>query len=613
MAEFRQQEQAAGFWQLVRKLGQLLLKLLRSYFIIIGVLTTFSFCMLLYTLSQFDFRVSSSQGEVPQTEAVLVIDISGELRRWKKMPRYRFWPHVALVTRDTWISDVQRALELARTDENIKAVLLDMQESASGRWVDFIALRDQLAAFVADSDKQVVCFLAAGNDRSYLLASAADSIVVSPVTMLEIPGPVLHLTYFGTALRKLGIGVQVLQTGDYKSAFEPFVLDKPSTATLEMYRSLEQSLRSLLVSDIASGRQREESEVRAWLARSIFTADDAHALGLVDKVGYRLDALTALKEGVAVAEHVAYRAYLGETEQEEKAETHRLEGEYGLGLVEALGPIFMEGNEWQTLLPRRIITELQWMRDNEDVLAVVLRVNSPGGSVLASELIWKEVSRLAADKPVVVSMGEMAASGGYYLAVGASHLLAEHATLTGSIGVVGMIPNFAGFEDEYGVSFHVVTASERRALYNVGEAMRAEDQRLVQNSLQEAYRIFKERVAAGRKLGMEQVEKLAGGRVFTGVQALDAGLVDTLGGLDAALAKAKALASLDPGKKHPLYRYDHGRLSFLDCLRATFDFKRCFLAQQSRPRSPAAILRHYLRLLTPNRAQLLALWPHLVK
>ena len=608
MAELWQQEQATGFGQIVRKFWQLLLKLLRSYFIAIGILTTFSFCMLLFALSQFDFSVSSSHEEVTQAEAVLVIDVSGELRRWKKTRRNRFWPRVALVTRDTWVSDVQRALELARTDESIKAVLLDMQESMRGRGVDFVALRDQIAAFVADSDKQVVCFLAAGDNRSYLVASAADSIVISPVTMLEIPGPILNLTYFGSAIKKLGIGVQVLQTGDYKSAFEPFVLDKPSAAVLEMYGDLEQSLRSLLVRDIAQGRQRQEGEVKAWLARSIYTADDAHALGLVDKVGYRLEALTDLKEWVAVEEQVSYRAYLKEAKKKE-TEAYR----QGLGLVEARGPIFMDGNEWETLLPRRIIAELQWMYDNEDVLAVVLRVDSPGGSVLASELIWKEVSRLAAHKPVVVSMGEMAASGGYYLAVGASYLLAEQSTLTGSIGVVGMIPNFAGFKDEYGVSFHVVTASERRALYNAGEAMSTEDQRLVQDSLQEVYRIFKERVAAGRKLEIEQVEKLAGGRVFTGMQALDAGLVDALGGLDVAFAKAKALASLDTDERYPLYRYDHGRLSFLDCLRATFDFKRCFLEQQSHTRSPAATLRHYLRLFTANQTRLLALWPHLLK
>ncbi len=590
------------------KLGRALLALLRSYFIGIGVLVTFLFCLLLFNLARLDFSTSRSHEAVLHGDAVLVLDVGGQLRRWRTSAGgRRFWPRLTLGMRTTWVSDLQRVLTLARDDTRIKAVLLDLQENLHGKLVDFAVLRGLLADFVAESDKEVVCFLAAGDDNSYFLASAADHIVISPVTTLEIPGPVLHLTYFGSALKKLGVGVQVVQTGDYKSAFEPFVRNQPSRATLEMYRSIEQNLRSYLISAIANGRQREESEVSAWLARSIFSAAEAQAHGVIDTFGHRNDVLAALKVKLQVEEHVAYRSYLAAAEAESAAD-----GKGGLGLIEALGPIFMDGNEWDTLLPRRIIAELEWMRENEDVQAVVLRVNSPGGSAVASELIWKEVTRLANSKPVVVSMGEVAASGGYYLAAGASYLLAEPATLTGSIGVVGMLPNFAGFEDEYGVSFHVVTASERRALYNTGTAMTAADQRIVQHSLQEIYRVFKERVADGREMEMAKLEQLAGGRVFTGAQAVEVGLVDALGDLTAAFTKAKELAELNPSLKYPLYRYDHGRLSFFDCLLATFDVKRCLEAQYSRTFFQPTTLRSYLRLLAPNRSQVLALWPHFV-
>ena len=591
------------------KLGRALLTLLRSYFIGMGVLATLFFLLLMIAVSRCELDTEVRTKPVPRKDAVLVLDIGGQLRRWRvEERRFGFFPQLAFGRRITWVSDLRRVLELARDDSRITAVLLDLQENLHGNLVDFAVLRELVADFVAASDKEVVCFLTTGDDKSYFLASAADHIVVSPVTTLEIPGPMLHLTYFGDALKKLGVGVQVVQTGDYKSAFEPFVRNQPSAATLEMYRSLEQSLRRYLVSAIASGRQQEEREVSRWLARSIFSAAEAVQHGLVDGIGHRTEALSAaaLKQEVQDEGQVKYRAYLADAEQESAADGG------GLGLVDASGPIFMDGNEWETLLPRRIIAELQWMRDNDDISAVVLRVNSPGGSAVASELVWREVARLAASKPVVVSMGEMAASGGYYLAAGASYLLAEPATITGSIGVVGMIPNFAGFEDEYGISFHLVTASERRELYNTGKAMTATDQRLVQHILLETYRVFKERVAAGREMEMAKVEQLAGGRVFTGVQAVEVGLVDALGDLNAAFAKAKELAELDPTRKYPLYRYDHGRLSFFDCLRATFDIKRCLEERYSRTRSPAATLRHYLRLLTPSRAQLLALWPHLV-
>ena len=588
------------------KLGRALLALLRSYFIAVGALVTFMFCLLLFNVARLDFDDRATHAAVEYGNAVLVIDVSGQLQRWRvNTGGQRFWSRLAWGVQDTWISDVRRVLALARDDSRITAVLLDMQENLRGKLVDFAVLRELLADFVAGSDKEVVCFLSAGDDHRYFLASAADHIIITPVTTVEIPGPVLHLTYFGNALKKLGVGVQVVQTGDYKSAFEPFVRNQPSSATLEMYGSLEQSLRRYLVSAIADGRQREESEVKAWLARSIFSAEEALTRGLVDGIGHRPDALSAavLREKVEVEEQVAYRPYLAAAEQETAAD------DGGLGLVAAEGPIFMDGNEWDTLLPRRIVAELEWMRKNEDVHAVVLRVNSPGGSAVASELIWKEVARLAASKPVVVSMGEIAASGGYYLAAGASYLLAEPATITGSIGVVGMIPNLSGFEDEYGVSFHVVTASERRDLYNLNTAMTDTDQRIVQHSLQEVYRIFKTRVAAGRELEMDEVEQLAGGRVFTGRQAVEIGLVDALGDLAAAFAKAKELANLDPSQRYPLYRYDHGRRAFFDCLRATLDIARCLEAQYSH--TPAK-LRTYLRQLVHGKTRMLTLWPHLL-
>lgn len=591
------------------RFGRALLTLLRSYFIGVGMLTTLLFFLLVIGLSRCELDTEARHEPLPPDDAVLVLDVGGQLRRWRTDESSKFlWPWLTIGLRTTWISDLQRVLELARDDTSIKAVLLDLQENLHGELVDFAVLRELLADFVAASDKEVVCFLSAGDDKSYFLASAADHIIISPVTTLEVPGPVLHLTYFGAALKKLGVGVQVVQTGDYKSAFEPFVRNQPSAATLEMYRSLEQSLRHYLVSAIASGREREEQEVSRWLARSFFTAEEALSQGLVDGIGHRPDALSAaaLKKEVQDEEQVSYRSYLAAVDKESAAD------DGGLGLVEASGPIFMDGNEWDTLLPRRIIAELEWMRENEDVSAVVLRINSPGGSAIASELIWKEVTRLAASKPVVVSMGEMAASGGYYFAAGASYLLAEPATLTGSIGVVGMLPNFEGFADEYGVSFHVVTASERHALYNTGKAMSEADQRIAQQSLQEVYRVFKERVAEGREMEIAKVEQLAGGRVYTGIQAVEVGLVDALGDLTAAFTKAKALANLDPSQKYPLYRYDHGRLSFFDCLRATLDIKRCLGRQYSRTSFNSNDLRNYLRLLTSSKIRMLALWPHFV-
>ena len=193
-------------------------------------------------------------------------------------------------------------------------------------------MRGLLADFVADSDKEVVCFLAAGDDNSYFLASAADHIVISPVTTLEIPGPVLHLTYFGSALKKLGVGVQGSADGRLQICLRA-VCAQPTQPrhTGDGIASLEQNLRSYRVSAIANGRQREESEVSAWLARSIFSAAEAQAHGVIDTFGHRNDVLAALKVKLQVEEHVAYRSYLA-AEAESAAD-----GKGGLGLIEALG------------------------------------------------------------------------------------------------------------------------------------------------------------------------------------------------------------------------------------------------------------------------------------
>lgn len=583
------------------KFSRTLSALLRSYFIGVGVLTTLLFIILLVNLARLDFDGAARRVAVPTDGAVLVVDVGGHLRHQRTGRLRSLLSGIGFTRRDTWVSDLRRLFEVARTDTRVKAILLDMQEEMRGGLVDFDTVRALLADFVAASDIEVVCFLANGDSRGYFFASAADHIVVSPITMFDIPGPVLRLTYFGEALKKLGIGVQVVQTGRYKSAFEPFVRNRPSDDTLEMYRSIEQSLRGHLVDAIAAGRKRTQQEVAAWLQHSLFSAEQARERGLIDGISYREDTLTALKEQVQVEEHLHYRDYLASIEIEDAED-----GRDGLALIEAIGQIFMDGNEWEMVLPRRVIPELQWALEDEHVRAVVLRVISPGGSALASELIWREVTRLAATKPVVVSMGDVAASGGYYLAAGASYLLAEPTTITGSIGVVGMIPNFKAFEDEYGVSFHVVSDSARRALYNAGEAMTDADYRLVHANLQAVYRIFKERVAAGRELELATVEQLAGGRVFTGAQALAVGLVDELGGLAEAFSKAKELAALDPARKYPLYRYDRGRFSFFDCMRATLDVWRCLEGSHSRI-DPVA-WRRYLHLLA--EPQVLALWPH---
>ena len=573
------------------------LSLVRIYFVSIGILVTFLLCLLLFQAGHSGLLPRQELDE--QQRAVLDISLRGELRRERPSFRREFWHSFSGRGRDTYLSDLQRIFEAAQGDPRIEAVFLDIQ-ALSGELVDFAQLRGLVVSFAAQ-DKTVVSFMPHGDNNTYFLASAGEKVVVSPVTMLEVPGPVLQLVYFGDALVKLGAGVQVIQAGKFKSAFEPFHRNSPSSETEKMYLSLEADLRRYLVSAVAEGRKREVSAVEKWFKRkSFFTATQARDAGLVDEISYRSDALAGLKDALEVDTHISGRDYLS-TMPELQPDT---DSTTGIGYVEAKGQIMMGGNGWDTVLPERLKAELEWMRNHEDIVAVVIRIVSPGGSALASELIWHEVERLSQVKPTVVSMGAQAASGGYYLAAGASYIVAEPATITGSIGVVGLVPHFAGFNDKYGINFHVITQSERRAYYDHSRPMTNNDRYLIEEQLQEVYAVFLQRVAAGRKMPLPEVQALAGGKVYTGRQALDVGLVDALGSLPTAFAKAKELAKLDIHAKYPVYRYRGDKLSFFECLRFLPDISRCLTG-------PGFLLdiRHHLQTLLEHKTRVLAIWP----
>lgn len=569
----------------------------RVYFLIVGILVTLLICLL---LSQIDRFGSSYRQELDEQErAVLVVDLHGKLQHERPSFRHRFWHSFSGKTRNTYLSELQSTIEVAQGDPRIEAIFLDIHD-LSGELVDFARLRGLVGSFAAQN-KTVVSFMPHGDNNSYFLASASEKIVVSPVTMLEVPGPVLQFVYFGDALVKLGVGVQVIQTGKFKSAFEPFTRSSPSSETKEMYLDLEADLRRYLVSAVAEGRKEESATVEKWFNReSFFTATQAQDSGLIDSIGYRSDALVELKDTLEVGTHISSRDYLATTSTPKPY----IDSATGIGYIEAKGQIMMGGNEWDTILPSRLIAELEWMRSHEDVVAVVIRVISPGGSALASELIWREVERLSRDKPTVVSMGAQAASGGYYIATGASYIIAEPATITGSIGVLGLVPHLAWFKDKYGINFHVITQSERRAYYDHGKPMTDEDYRLIEKQLQEVYTVFLQRVATGRKISLSEVQALADGRVYTGRQALDVGLVDALGSLPSAFSKAKELAKLNAHAKYPVYRYRGDNFSFLECLRFLPDIGRCLPGPGFHLN-----IRHHLQQLTEYRTRVLAIWP----
>lgn len=464
------------------------------------------------------------------------------------------------------LPEIRRALRHAIADERVKSLAIDVG-TVNGSATDFTELRRLLMQF-RDSGKKLTILLTEASDWHYYIGSTADQLLVNPTTSLMIPGPVFRFVYLGEAMRKIGIDFELVRAGKFKSAAEPLIQNEPSPATLEQYGAMESALRQHWIAAIAAGRKQDAAKVAGWLKQAIYAAPEAITEGLIDGTEYA----SAFKGATKLRDYIDASG----AEAADKAATVTSSG--GIAFIQASGNIVMtdDGSGGDAIAPEAMLAEIQWASDEDDVKAVVLRIDSPGGSATASDIIWADLRDLAAQKPLIVSMGSVAASGGYYIAAPAKKIFAEPTTITGSIGVFGVMPTFEAFRDKYGVSFHIVTASDRAALLDPGRKSTAFDKALLETGIDQVYKIFLERVASGRKLPLAAVEKLAQGRVYTGQEALDLKLVDELGGLNDAFKAAKQLAGFDVDKLYPILRHTDDGMDISRCFSSPSRLRRCF-------------------------------------
>ena len=472
-----------------------------------------------------------------------------------------------------YLPEVSYVLREAAKDERVKGIILKLENSAGGL-NSFVELHNLLMEF-RKSEKPVRAFLSDSDTKDLIIASTANQIMMSSVAQMTIPGPALQLTYFGKALEKIGVKVEVIQSGKYKSAFEPFVQNAPSEASLEALQSVESNLRVTLAELIAKARNKKTEDVLSWLKKGMFHTDDAQFLNIVDRSGYYPEYKEEfIKETGVYDKSVSFTEYTNFV----KSRTSESElPEKGIALIEAIGEIHLynSANDTGVIEPNQITKEIRWAAKNEKVGAILIRVDSPGGSATASDLIWHEIENAKSKKPVVISMGSSAASGGYYISAPASYILSGSTTITGSIGVIGMVGNLAPFEDKYGVSFHTISGTERKSLLDPGTALTDADKALLEDSFKSTYKAFIKKVGKGRSKTPEEVDEIGQGRIWTGKQALEIGLVDEIGGFNKAIAKAKELAGLDPNEPAKLLRWHPEHSSFTQCFKATGDFMEC--------------------------------------
>ena len=439
--------------------------------------------------------------------------------------------------------DLVTAIELAKTNDKIKGIHLRSDYLAAG-WAQTKTLRDALLSF-KNSGKFVSAYADFFTQKGYYLASAADSIFVNPNGGVELKGLASEVLYFKDFEDEYGFKMEVIRHGKYKSAVEPYLSNSMSEANREQIGSLIASLWETIGSEIAEARNISVAELDA-IASDLKAnlVGNALKVGLIDHVSYKSEYIELLKSKLGLSEKdklklVDYNDILAGNASHKKGVRDKI------AVIYAQGPIlFGEGSETQ-IGDQVFVEAIEEAAKSKRVKAIVLRVNSPGGSAMISDILWNALEEAKKKKPLVVSMGNVAASGGYYIACNANTIFADPMTVTGSIGVFATIPNIKGFTDDIGIKAEHVMTHKNAVGYSPFEPISPGFRKSALEGIEHVYDTFKQRVADGRNLSLEEVEALAQGRVWTGLQAKENGLVDELGGLGAAIEAAAVLAEIE--------------------------------------------------------------------
>ncbi len=441
---------------------------------------------------------------------------------------------------------ITKAIQAAKEDKNIKGIYLKT-EGLSAPWATDFALRKAIKDFKT-SGKFVMAYSKSYSNKSYYLASVADEVYFNPLGFFDFRGFGTTIMFMKDMLDRIGVKAQVHYVGKYKSATEPLRFNKMSDNNRKQIHEFLEPMYNIFLKDIAESRGKTVTELKDIANEfKIRQPEDAVKYGLVDKVAYHDEVLTALRKKLGLEEKekiktVSIEAY---------ADSKKIKPDYSI--KEKIGVIYAEGEiKTGKVKPGQIGDDkyAKWirkMRKNDKIKAIVLRVNSPGGSALASENIWREV-KMAKDagKPVVVSMGDYAASGGYYISCAADTILAEPNTITGSIGVFGIIPDMSELMNEkLGIHYDTVRTGKFSTGLTPVFPLTDEEGNIIQDLINNMYSVFLQRVADGRGMTVEQVHEIAQGRVWTGEKAMELGLVDGMGNLDDAIEIAANLAGLD--------------------------------------------------------------------
>ncbi|WP_273165282.1 signal peptide peptidase SppA [Bacteroides fluxus] len=509
--------------------------------IVTGVIVFFISILVFFSM------VSSSESETQiRKNSIMMLDLNGALAERSQENPFEFLLDDEYSTYG--LDDILSSIKKAKENEEIKGIYIQANSLATG-FASLEEIRSALKDF-KESGKFIVAYGDTYSQGLYYLSSVADKVLLNPQGMIEWRGLAAAPMFFKDLLAKIGVEMQVFKVGTYKSAVEPFVSTEMSPANRKQVNVYLASIWGQLTSDVAESRKVSVDSLNAIADRMIMfhPAEESVKCGLADTLIYKNDVRNYLKAMAGIDEDdrmpvLGLKDMVNVKKNAPKDKSGNVIAVYyAYGEIDG-GTSSSTGEEGINSV--KVIKDLRKLKEDENVKAVVLRVNSPGGSAYGSEQIWYAVSELKKEKPVIVSMGDYAASGGYYISCNADTIVAEPTTLTGSIGIFGMFPNAKGLTDKIGLNFDVVKTNQYADFGMLTRPMNDGEKGLMQMYVNQGYDLFLTRCSDGRGIGKEELDKIAQGRVWTGSTAKELGLVDELGGLDKAVEIAIAKSGVD--------------------------------------------------------------------
>lgn len=501
---------------------------------------------ILATISMVGIAASSASSTKVEENSVFTLMLSGQLdERAEENPLSML---SGQISENVGLDDIISSIRKAKENEDIKGIYIEAGIFSSDSPASSHAIREALIDF-KKSGKWIVAYADSYEQSSYYICSVADKIFLNPQGMVDWHGLGATPYFVKDLLTKLGIKVQLCKVGKYKSAPEMLTADGMSEPNREQVTAYINGVWQVMLKEVSESRKIAVDSLNAYADRfiALSKAEDYVKMKLVDKLLYTNEVKGEIKKMLKIdADESFPQLTLKDMEnvKGKKKEGDQVAVYYAYGDIVDSDTGDMTDQE-HSIVASKVCKDLEKLAEDDDVKAVVLRVNSPGGSAYASEQIWHAMMNLKAKKPVVVSMGGYAASGGYYISCPANYIIAEPTTITGSIGIFGMFPDFSGLlTEKLGIKFDEVKTNKHAAFGTMSRPFNAEEMALLEQYIDRGYQLFRKRVADGRKQSVEAIEEIAQGRVWLANDALKNKLVDEIGSLDKAIEKAAKLAKL---------------------------------------------------------------------